>query len=200
MALFGLSKDQEKLELIRALIGRRMVVQGLIADRSMVMHVLKAMTDVQALGSIEAGIVTIVDTYTHLTVQGVDPRGALLQIERHRASLGTRRAPADLSLATFIAYRVEIEFDGHPALPTDHGHYCQSAAEDFLKEGVRRDRVTHAVRHAEQEVANTKARLWQMQHHLLSQIVHRYYEGELDENQFIDAVQPHLAQYGMEMQ
>jgi hypothetical protein len=96
----------EKLLLIRKLIEERMK-DGLFAR--WFVHDLNRVDDVALMGTPEATIVTIVETYHVLREQGVSAASALSAIEEHRSTMSPRASQIGSDLEAYVRKRVRLE-------------------------------------------------------------------------------------------
>lgn len=128
--------NQQKLQLIRALLKKR-------AEKSFVARLLGNVeslfeySDVELMGSPEATVVTIVETYLELHHQGVPDDEIFEAIERHRQTTGRGQLPKPLNLDSYIKYRLRIEHRSRKRMNNEEIDFAIFAARNFLVEFLR---------------------------------------------------------------
>ncbi|AKO51369.1 hypothetical protein ABA45_02175 [Marinobacter psychrophilus] len=114
--LLGGGDGISKTELIRALAKRRIstdpVAKGMGYDESMV----DSLGEMELMGTPEAALVTIVETYAVSRKSGTSEKAILDHIEAHRSQVGSGQLPKPLTLDSFIRYRFKIEFSSGPPI------------------------------------------------------------------------------------
>ena len=115
----------DKYKLIRELIKLRIRSNpeaSMMGFESMV----DQLSELQLLGTIEGGIVTIVETWSLLIKKGIPEEEIFTKIETHRSGFGDYgELPSPLTLSNYIKYRVHIEND--TGIPFD---------DDFIEKAV----------------------------------------------------------------
>lgn len=153
MGLFGGSAGSSKVDLVRSLLAQRIASDAAARVNGFTPEMVMSVSEVQLMGTIEAAIVTIAESYQTLTEQGVAPVDALKAIEAHRRRLGSGVLPVPLQLMGYVEYRVALENDG-AELPEDHALLCVHAAMHFYATSQPKGEATHSLTHAMLELKN----------------------------------------------
>lgn len=89
-------------------------------------------SDEDVLGTPEASIVTIVESYIQLDQLGFPESESLTRIENHRSVIGADIMPTPLTLCSYIKYRVSLEYaNSAPISDASLEHSIRVAREYF---------------------------------------------------------------------
>lgn len=107
--LFG--KKDEKSELIKSLVKRRISEDPFAEAEGYTESMVDKLSKSQLMGTPEAAIVSIIETYESMQKIGASAHDILTHIESHRSQLGAEpeSMPDPLLLEPYIHYRVYIE-------------------------------------------------------------------------------------------
>jgi hypothetical protein len=113
--IFG--PKRTKFGLIRDLIKERLREDRITAGMGLTPDMVDEQPDEVVIGTPEATVVTIIETYHALRDAGASLSEALVAIEQHRNQFIPGRMPISASLSTYISYRVRLEHADGPNLP-----------------------------------------------------------------------------------
>lgn len=130
MGLFSSTVDT-KTELIRLLLTERIRNDPAARAQGFTSFNVRQMPAIQVTGTIEAGIVYMVEMIEELILKGHSEEEAIVLTERHRSSLGRGILPTPLNTSSFIHYRVDVEYKGAP-IPDGHVDFCIKTANHFF--------------------------------------------------------------------
>lgn len=118
-----------KGEFIKSLLRERIEAGGVFDQWR---NEFDSMTEMMVMGTPEAAIVTIAETYAMAKRKGWEDKAIFAAIEQHRSQIGSGTLPSPLNLRTYIRYRLDIEHktDGGIELTEE---FVQSAIEKSLK-------------------------------------------------------------------
>ena len=106
-----------KFDLIRDLIKTRLREDPNAAAMGAPPEMVDQQPDEVLIGTPEATVVTILETYHSLRDKGASMAEALITIEQHRNQFISGRLPRIASLSDYIIYRVQLEHADGPKLP-----------------------------------------------------------------------------------
>lgn len=123
--------NAEKIELIKTLAKKRVQndpIASMLGD-------IDELSKTMLMGLPEATIVTIVETWAILKIQGVREEDILKRIEAHRASFGDYGdLPKPLTLENYIKYRLDLEHRHGAHISEEFIDYAiEVAKQQFLK-------------------------------------------------------------------
>lgn len=98
-----------KMDLVRRLLKARLAADPMTTLLGLSPEVVDTQPDELLLGTPEATITTIVETYVTMKQQGIDERQILELIEELRSVIGSDIIPSPLTLRSYIRYRVSLE-------------------------------------------------------------------------------------------
>ena len=134
MAVFDrlFSRQPSKTDLIRSLLKARLRDDPMANMAGVTPDLVDQQSDQDVLGTPEATIVTIVESYIQLSRLGFPESEILRRIEKHRSMIGSATMPSPLTLRSYIRYRVSLEY-AHSAPVGDASidHSIQKARDYF---------------------------------------------------------------------
>src|SRR5438552_317809 len=105
---FGGTKT--KMDLIRTLLKARLRADQMAQLAGVTPDLVDQQSDEDVLGTPEATIVTIVESYISLKRLGIPESDILARIEKHRSMIGAGTLPTPLTLQSYVRYRVSLEY------------------------------------------------------------------------------------------
>lgn len=181
MGIFDFISGGKKVDLIRQLLIERIQNDETARKAGFTEFAVKQLSEAQLLGSTEAAIVVIVETYSALGRQGVSEIDAINRIEAHRMALGHGPGGPPANLSGFVHYRVALEHQG-PALPESHVDVCIEAADHFFTNSDDKGDAANSLKYAKLfALART--------HASVMNAITDYFEGETTEDEFIGLVE-----------
>ena len=120
MGLFDrlFARKSSKIGLIRNLLKARLQNDAMARTTGVTPALVDQQSDEDMLGTPEATIVTIVESYIQLRQLGFPDSEILTRIENHRSMIGSGTVPSPLTLRNYIRYRVSLEY-AHTAPVSD---------------------------------------------------------------------------------
>lgn len=168
----------KKIDLIRQLLIERVQNDENARKAGFTAFAVRQLSDGDLLGSTEAAIVSIIETYTTLCRQGVSELDAINRIEAHRVTLGRGRGGPPSNLSGFVHYRVGLEHQGTELLEL-HVELCIEAATHFFTYLDDKGDAANSVKYA-------KLFVLERSHAFVMDALTDYFEGDSTEEQFID--------------
>lgn len=107
-----------EIDLIRNLLKERLRADQMAQLAGVTPDLVDQQSDEDILGTPEATIVMIVESYNSLKQLGIPEADILARIEKHRSMIGKGTLPAPLTLRSYIKYRVSLEY-AHTAPVSD---------------------------------------------------------------------------------
>lgn len=129
----GARPPPDKTKWIRAFVKKRVIQDPIAIVQGFSPAMVEQLPPEVLLGLPEGTLVTIVETFAALKLQGVSDSEALQRIERHRSMIGSGTMPSPLSLESYIWYRVSLEHSDAGPLPEEHIADCVLMARTLYK-------------------------------------------------------------------
>lgn len=169
-----------KALLIRYLVLQRFKSDPVAISQGYSPGLVLQLPDEQLMGTVEAGIVTIAETFAQLSKKGTSEDEIFAGIEHHRMSLGRGKFPEPLDLKSYVAYRAALEHTG-AELPIGHVSLCLAASIHFFTDHLEAGDPSRALDFAVNK--QTAAEL-----HAVMTVLTKYFDGDIDDDNFYEFV------------
>ena len=181
MGIFRFAAGCNKIDLIKELLILR-VENDLVATKAGFSPLtVRQLSDLDLLASTEGLIVSIVETYQKLCIQGLSDDSIIEKIETARKSLGDQGVPPK-TLSLFIRHRVNIEHKG-PNLPSGHLDLCVDAATHLFAYSDDKGEGAHSVKYAKLQAIERRYE------HVMDALTEHFGLGISTEDEFFELIE-----------
>jgi hypothetical protein len=149
MGLFGQSKNLT-IDLARVLLRRRISEDLNAKARGFTPSMADRITADQLAGLAETTVSQIVESVAKLTLTNYDEEASIRRVEQHRRQIGYGPLPSPLTMHSYVAYRIAIEYPDH-VFPDGHIEWCTNAAIHLFQYIDDKSDISHAIKFADKQ-------------------------------------------------